>query len=127
MAYRPGWTFDLVDMVRDEDEKGRGESKGLTLKILSKGYDSYHPELGEAYRVWHYVPVPPATFDQRAWMRWLLDRLIEIETHEACEFLQLDGERPFAPNHGPGRNPYSVIETGTDQDARTSFRGTVNA
>jgi hypothetical protein len=69
--------------------------------------------------------VPAATYNERSWRRWLLDRLLKVETHEACEFFQLDGERPYAPHHGPGWDPYMVIEHGSDEDARTSFRGEV--
>lgn len=120
MNYRPGWKFELEEM-----DRGQG-SEGLTFKVLSLGYDSYHPDRGENYRVWHYFPVPPAAFDHRAWERWVLDCLIQIETHETCEFFQIGDDRPFAPNHGPGRNPYSVIEVGTAADAATSFRGELN-
>lgn len=117
--YRPGWRLELGNV-----DRGQG-SEGLTLSVFSLGYDTYHPDRGETYRVVHYFPVPPAAFDRRAWERWLLDRLIEVETHECCEFLQIYGERPFAPNHGPGRNPYSVLEVGSDLDRRTRFTGEV--
>lgn len=119
LEYRPGWVFSLEHI-----DRGQG-SEGLTLKVLSQGYDSYHPERGETYRVWHYMPVPPAAYDERSWRRWLLDRLLLIERHEACEFFQIDGERPYAPHHGPGNDPYIVFDHGTDEDARTSFRGVV--
>ena len=49
--------------------------------------------------------------------------MLAIETHEACEFFQVDGVRPFVPNHGPGRNPYTVLELGSVADAETTFRG----
>ena len=121
MRYRPGWLFHLEHVNR-----GQG-SEGLTLSVTSLGYDTYHPERGETYRVIHYFPVPPAAFDKRAWERWLLDCLIEIETHECCEFFRFEeedvGRRPFAPNHGPGRNPYSILEVGRIEDAETSFKG----
>lgn len=117
LTYRPGWKPRLENI-----DRGQG-STGLTLIIRSLGYDTYHVDRGETYEVNHFSPVPPAAFDGRAWERWLLDQFLLIEAHEACEFFQIGGRRPFAPNHGPGRNPYSIIETGTDQDARTSFRG----
>lgn len=117
LKYRPGWRFSLEDV-----DRGQG-SKGLTLCVVSQGYNTYEPELGETYRVMHYMPVPPASFDKRAWQRWLLDQLLDIEVHEACEFFQVEGARPFAPNHGPGRNPYTILEVGTVEDAETSFRG----
>jgi hypothetical protein len=86
--------------------------------------DAYCPE-GLHRRVHHYFPVPAATYDLRSWRRWLLDCFIKVETHEACEFFQIGGERPFAPNHGPGRDPYTIFEYSTDADRRTSFRGDV--
>lgn len=117
MAYRPGWEFELEHL-----DRGQG-SEGLTLKILSLGYDTYHPDRGETYRVWHYMLVPPASFDRRAWQRWLLEQLLLVEQHETCEFFQIGEERPFAPNHGPGRDPYVILELGRVEDAETSFRG----
>lgn len=119
LSYRPGWSFSLRDIERDPG------SSGLTLEVISLGYDSYHPDQGETYRVRHYFPVPPATFNRQSWAKWLLDQLISIETHEACEFFALDGDRPFAPHHGPGNNPYTVFVHGSDEDRRTSFRGKV--
>lgn len=120
MSYRKGWRFALNSIDRGQ------HSEGLTLIVTSLGYNSYHLERGETYRVHHYMPVPPAGFDRRSWRRWLLEQLLLIETHEVCEFLQLDGERPYAPSHGPGNDPYMIREVGTDLDRRTSFRGEVN-
>jgi len=34
--------------------------------------------------------------------------------------------RPYAPAHGPGNDPYMVLQHGTDLDRRTSFTGQVN-
>jgi hypothetical protein len=119
LTYRPGWQFMLGNI-----DRGQG-SKGLTFVVTTLGYDTYHPENGEHYRVHHYFPVPPAAFDQRSWRRWLLEQILLIERHEACEFFQIDGERPYAPHHGPGNDPYIVFEHGTDEDIRTSFRGVV--
>jgi hypothetical protein len=119
LTYRPSWRFTL-----EHKDRGQG-SQGLTLCIFTKGYDSYHPERGQNYGVVHYMPVPPAAFDRRSWQRWLFEQLVLVERHEAMEFFQVDGERPYAPNHGPGRDPYVVHEYGVDEDRRTSFRGDV--
>jgi hypothetical protein len=105
-------------------DRGQG-SEGLTLDIVTLGYNSYHPERGEHYAVHHYMPVPPAAFDERSWRRWLFEQVLLVERHEACEFFQIDGARPYPPHHGPGNDPYIVFEVGTDEDARTSFRGDV--
>jgi hypothetical protein len=117
LAYKPGWVFTLADI-----DRGQG-SEGLTLDIVTFGYNSYHPEQGENYRVHHYMLVPPAAFDERSWRRWLLEQILLVERHEACEFFQINGDRPYAPSHGPGNDPYLIREVGTDEDARTSFRG----
>jgi len=119
LAYRPGWTF-LLDHI----DRGQG-SEGLTLIITTLGYNNYHPDVGETYRVHHYMPVPPAAFDLRSWRRWLFDQILLVERHEACEFFTLAGDRPYAPSHGPGNDPYLIREVGTDLDRRTSFRGEV--
>lgn len=120
MSYRPGWTFELEHL-----DRGQG-SEGLTFVVTSKGYNSYHPDRGETYRVQHYFPVPPAAFNEQSWRRWLLECMLKIESHEACEFFAIGEDRPYAPHHGPGHDPYVIFEHGTDQDRRTSFRGKVN-
>jgi hypothetical protein len=120
LTYRPGWTFTL-EVV----DRGQG-SEGLTLDIVTRGYDSYHPERGEVYRVHHFMPVPPAAYDRPSWQRWVFEQILLVERHEACEFFALDGERPYAPNHGPGHDPYVVRELTTDEARRTSFRGDRN-
>lgn len=119
LRYRPGWVTRLEYI-----DRGQG-SKGLTLIITTKGYDSYHPEEGEHYRVHHYMPVPPASYNEQSWRRWLFDQFLLVERHEACEFFLIDGRRPYAPHHGPGNDPYVVFERGTDLEARTMYTGEV--
>ena len=117
LEYKPGFDVSLRTL-----DRGQG-SVGLTLCVLLTCADSYHPDQRRA--VMHYFPVPPAAYDERTWRRWLLDRLLDVDVHEACEWFRVDGVRPFAPNHGPGRDPYTVFEYATDEDRRTSFRGEV--
>lgn len=118
LQYKPGWRFTLEDL-----DRGQG-SKGLTLVIRVRTPDSYHPE--QMIGVAHYMLVPPAAYDVRSWQRWLLDQVLLVERHEACEFFQLEGDRPYAPSHGPGNDPYLVREVGSVEDQRTSFRGELN-
>jgi hypothetical protein len=115
LKYKAGWQFTLSEI-----DRGQG-SAGLTLIIEIDVPDSYHPE--RRFRVLHYMIVPPAAFDERAWCRWLLEQILLVEQHEACEFFQIEGHRPYAPNHGPGRDPYTIMDQGTEADARTTFRG----
>lgn len=119
MQYREGWRFNLVML-----DRGQG-SIGLTLVITTLGVNSYAPERGNTYRVNHYMPVPPAAYNEQSWRRWLFEQCLLIERHECCEFFKIDGKRPYAPHHGPGNDPYIVFERGTDEEARTMFTGEV--
>ena len=82
-------------------------------------------EQGETYRVHHYMPVPPAAYDRRSWQHWLLEQCLLVERHEACEFFTVDGDKPYAPNHGPGNTPYMIVVVDADIDRRTDFRGAI--
>jgi hypothetical protein len=96
-------------------------------------------------RVNHNFPVPPATYNRESWMRWLFDRLGDVDTHErmedftfatAVEVRPATGkrdadvaevlERPFGPVHAPGFDPYMITAVPvTDTERATSFRGEV--
>jgi len=102
---------------------GTSSGVGSRLSCRLRGYNSYKSADGETYRVNHYFIVPAATYDERSWQRWVFDQLVLVETHEVMEFFKVDKHRPFAPNHGPGRNPYVIHERGTEKDARTMFTG----
>jgi hypothetical protein len=86
LRYRPGWRAALQDIVRDPETSHGAEARGLTFIVTTLGYDSYHPERGEHYRVNHYFPVPAATYNRASWLRWLLDCMLKVEQHECCEF-----------------------------------------
>lgn len=118
MRYKPGWYFILNSI-----DRGQG-SRGLTLIINVHVPDSYDPE--QRIRVSHYMIVPAAAYDVRSWRRWLLDQILLVERHEACEFFTIDGDKPYAPSHGPGNDPYLIREIGTDEDRRMSFTGELN-
>ncbi len=116
-TYRPGWVVHLADM-----DRGQG-SRGLTLVIVTETINTYRPD--EPMRVQHLFPLPPAAYDTRSWRRWLFERFHDVELHECAEFFQIGDERPYAPSHGPGSDPYLIRELGTDIDQRTTFRGEV--
>ena len=54
--------------------------------------------------------VPPASWDRQTWQRWILDCILQVETHEALEFFAVDDIKPYFPAHGPGKNPYEIRE-----------------
>lgn len=116
-TYRPGWDLELADVIR-----GQG-CAGLTLTITTNTINSYPPH--ERMMVRHLFAVPPAAYNRTSWMRWLFECFHQVELHECMEFFTVAGEKPFAPNHGPGWDPYLVTQLSTDLDRRTSFRGIV--
>jgi hypothetical protein len=125
LRYKAGWRFWLQGL-----DRGQG-SKGLTLVINITGPDSYHPE--RQISVHHYFPVIPAAYNERSWLWWLFSQILLVEQHEAMEHFQLvtDGEqehrdRPYAPLHGPGNDPYLIQVVSSDVERRTSFRGELN-
>ena len=58
----------------------------------------------------HQFQLPDPLPDERDLCRWVLERLLDAERHEACEFLQIDGRRPFFPNHHDEGSPYEHVE-----------------
>lgn len=151
LQLEPGWSVRLVDKTRDTGSPEQGH--GLTLSITTLSFDTYHPERGRQYRVIHDFPVPPATYNEQSWTRWLFERYQDVLRHEGMEFFALAGGcicapfdhdvapdaghatgcpaahqpyRPYAPNHGPGNDPYVVRELTTDLDRRTQFTGNVD-
>lgn len=126
--YRPGWRAWLErDSIRDPASTHGGEAKGLTLCIYADVMDTYHPD--EPRPVLHSFIVPAATYNRASWLRWLFDCLLKIEQHEASEWFVIGEQghdtRPFAPTHGPGDDPYVIVQYATDEQRRTSFRGVV--
>lgn len=124
LSYREhlGWKVWLEDdCQRDKPGRHSGESRGLTLIVERRGPDTYHPE--HVITVDHFFPVPPATFSRASWQRWLLDTLGKVDDHERMEDFVIGGERPFAPVHKPGEDPYVVHDIASAEDADTDFRG----
>lgn len=100
VTYKPGWTFELREI-----DRGQG-CQGLTLLIGAQLVDSSNP--GQTVGVMHLMPVLPAAYDEASWTGWVLEQIQLVEQHETLEFFQVDGQAPFFPGHGPGRNPYGV-------------------
>ena len=97
------WYFRLLNRMRTTEQYAGGE--GLTLEIRAKVPNSVGPG---TIRICHLMPIPPANWDWQAWERWVLDQILLVEQHEACEFFTVGDRRPFFPSHGPGGNAYEI-------------------
>jgi hypothetical protein len=106
---KPGWTFNLDD-----------DDEGFRLVIFVPVTDARE---GELTGVRHYFPVPTTTWNEKSWRRWVFERCRKVEDHELAEWFLVGGERPFAPLHGPGHDPYTIREVSTEEEARTDQQG----
>ncbi len=114
VSCKPGWRFDLVD-----------EDGALRLVVTVPGRDSYSPDAPMTVR--HFFPVPTATYNEKTWRRWVFEACRRVENHELGEWFRVGEDRPFAPLHGPGEDPYEVHEFRDQADALTTQDGSTRA
>lgn len=98
LAYKPGWAFK------------QGGPGGRYLCVFVTSPDSLQPE---RQRVTQHMWEIPDGLARADLARWVFDRLLDVERHEAAEHFQLDGERPFWPNHQDEGDPYVPVERWT--------------
>jgi hypothetical protein len=99
LKYKDGWTFELREV-------GDGEGRhGLFLYIVVKGADSAN---GSKIEVLHRFPIPPTNYNEETWLRWLFEKVVMVERHEAGEFFQVNGKAHFFPHHRAGFDPYNI-------------------
>ena len=93
LRYKPGWTFKLGGPAR------------RYLCIFATTPDSSHPERQRCTQ--HMFEIPD--LEGRDLVRWVHQRLLDAERHEAGEFFTVNGHRPFYPQH-QGLDPYEHVE-----------------
>lgn len=96
LRYKPGWTFKL------------GGPGNRHLCVFARTPDSLRP--GCERTTQHMFEIPARVGEPQEFARWVLDCLLLAEQHETCEFLQVDGQRPFWPNHEDEGSPYERVE-----------------
>lgn len=125
LKYKAGWQFayerfNLIVRIDCEDSTGRFQrQQELRSDPNNFGHHLYSDR--QNFYVIHTIGVPPAEIfmNNLAEMRgWLMDAIINIERHEACEFFKLpDGKGgyyvPFYP-HSEDHGPYSVVDKTKD-------------
>lgn len=123
LRYKPGWQFRLESGYTSTTGAGcpsmlpavsAGTGMAFTyppqplfLVVCVEALDS----AGSGQRIFleHRFSVPPEEWAM-PWHRWLLDRVLDVERHEACEFFQVGDRHPFYPEHGPGGDLYGITE-----------------
>jgi hypothetical protein len=120
---RPGERYELHLYERDTEDQGRGRAGGLTFLVFVTHKNTY-PPYAERTTLFLF-PVPPTTWNEQSWKRWVLDRLVDIDLHERMEYTWFGDEHTFEPLHGPGDNPHIIYMASTDLQRRTQFTGKV--
>jgi hypothetical protein len=97
LAYRPGWRFRL------------GGPDTAFLCVLAVTADSLQPDRERRTGHMFRLPRDIDVMSREAFARWVFDRLLEVERHEAAEWFAVGARRPFWPRHGDG-DPYEHVE-----------------
>ena len=106
---KPGWRFSFDD-----------DDEGLRLVIFIPVQDSRGKDLRGVH---HYFPVPVTTWNEKSWRRWVFECCRKVEDHELGEWFLVGDERPFAPCHSPGYDPYTIRELSTEEEVQINQRG----
>lgn len=136
LRYKPGWSFRLRSgatfsaggTCAQSSALAGSQSSSLTLLaeplflvICASVADSNG---GGDLRLEHVFAVPIPEL-RPSWHRWLLDRILDVERHETCEFFRLGDERPFFPDHGPAGRLYVITDRRQPGPAPVVSSGTV--
>lgn len=128
LKYKEGWSFaydfwHLIVRIECEDSTGRY----VQIKPQEEfRYDSFGNDReisprflmpDQPFYTVHTINIPSSVVfcDSIPLMRrWLLDQIVAIETHEACEFFKLPNECgdyyvPFFP-HSEDHGPYAIVD-----------------
>ena len=81
MKYRPDWHVGLTEIHRQDG------GHGLRFDMYSVGYDTYHPDRGQTYRVRHSFIVPPASYNEQSWAM-TDDNLLMINGENPASFIK---------------------------------------
>lgn len=95
LRYKPGWAFRV------------GGPGNRLLCVFATTLDSSDPSRTRTTQ--HQFELPEWE-DERTFVRWVFDRLLLCELHEAGEFFAVAGFRPFFPHHQDEGSPYDLVE-----------------
>lgn len=102
-VYYKGWGFEVCHTDPSIGLRGMA-----FLIVRARVQDAVTGNLN--FEVMHEFVVPAVFMDDVGWGRWLIERIVLVEQHEACEFFWVDGQRPFFPEHGEKANPYRIVD-----------------
>lgn len=99
LAYKPKWQFMITHDIPQkfcvhiecEDSTGR-----------------YDPRFQSKFHVAHHFEIPPYDMPIEELERYILDRIMDVDRHEAMEFFKIKGKAVFMPDHSDVTKLYSI-------------------
>jgi len=95
LAYKPGWSFKVAG------------PNNRFLCVFATTQDSTDPTRTRCTQ--HMFEIPDDLNDERLIARWVFDRLLLCELHEAGEFFKIGSFAPFYPHHQDEGSPYELV------------------
>lgn len=118
LSCRPGWEFSI-------QPAGDEHQVMVELVISIPVIDSRtYPQPG-LRRVNNHFAVPEVTYNRETWRRWVFTCCQKVDSHELMEWFKDRDERPYAPLHGPGNDPYEVHDFRPEIETRINQWGEV--
>jgi hypothetical protein len=136
LRYKPGWSFRLAQgatsasfvCTQSGDEEPsygwgsfsvtdwRADGSHLRLEpvfltICVETDDATAP--GKKVTVQHTIGAPWPDHHM-PWHAWLKQCIIAVEMHEIGEWIEIGGQRPFYPEHGPNADLYALKDRGLE-------------
>ena len=119
LVYKKGWDFALTDDVptkfsislETEDSLKRWPTTSdADRHELPYEYtrDLYIMPSSEPFWVRHVFDIPPYDLSVEELERYILDRIMDIDRHEAMEAFKINGVAPFFPDHSDVSKLYSI-------------------
>lgn len=99
----------VLDQVRYKNWEFDIMAHGGGLKVVRIRVPTDHSlDPDQPVLIDHQLPIPPVSMAAEEWERWILDQILLVERHEACEWFQVGDRRPFYPEHGLNSEPYKI-------------------
>jgi hypothetical protein len=96
LVYKPGWQFKY-------DERRSGSRLCIRAVTVDSNQRTTTRATGHAFAL-------PPPMPYRDFVRWAFYCCLLCELHEAGEFFEANGLKPFYPNHQDEGSPYELVE-----------------
>ena len=118
LTYKPKWGFGFsggvpekfVISIECEDSTGRHDPYFKEFiydryRVFGSTEEFKDPQ---PFGVSHHFDIPPHDLPYQELERWVLERIMDVDRHEAMEFFKINGKAVFMPDHSDVTKLYSI-------------------